>query len=125
MPATIVLLYEQSGTQATCNLSVKNIKGTTVDDYDRAYFFSLLGEVFSDVKIRSFSKNRSPIGDSLLVESSGTMNLPQGSSIKVRTLVCAFPKDREVFIFILNAPNNTLDSIRDDFNSMINTFLKY
>lgn len=120
--ATLILLYEQNGSEATCNLSVIKSDKSSIEKLNSKYFSTLLSKIYSNVSIDDYSKKE--IGGNLfsIIEASFDLHLPS-KTIKAKSLISATIQDGMRYLLILNVPSKNVDIIRSDFNIIAGTMM--
>jgi hypothetical protein len=113
-PTTLVLLYAQDGSLATCNLSVIDADAESVSEYNVDYFSRVFAPRFDDFCLHSVEYGfvmGHPISR-VIWTSSFNCN---GESIPTTTMANIIIKNGKRFMLIFNVPTQKLDLTRHDF----------
>lgn len=116
-PSTLTLLYENSGTEATCNLSVVPQDQSNVENYNSDYFNNNLSKVYkefnnieNEIKIINGKTISWTTYDFIFPIEGKTI---QGTSITLTTL-----HNDNRFMLIFNVPKQNMDFIVKDIKTI-------
>lgn len=111
--ATLILLYELNGSEATCNLSVMDQDMDNISDYDSTYFQTNLPRILSGVE--NVHSKQELINGKNVSATSYEFIIPTdnggiiGSSLTITTL-----HKGKRFMLVINAPKDKLEMIKSD-----------
>jgi len=122
MSSTLVMLYEQTGTLATCNLSAFAKK--THSEIDKTVIEEMLNSISKSNKILKVWNVEGPQGVKTFFQAEWQLNLPNGD--KVPAIMTAMIMDLKPYQYrlIMNCKKTELNNVLGDFWLMTATFLQ-
>jgi hypothetical protein len=121
-PATLVLLYAQNGSAATCNLTAIKADAESAKDYTEEYFERVFAPKFRDFSLGRLSHATSLGRDATYVSWTSTHTVGD-QRIPTATLAMITIFKGQRYMMVMNVPRDRLDAVTRDFDIMSGTLL--
>jgi hypothetical protein len=118
--STLLLLYEQTGSQATCNLSVVPQDQDKIEKYNEVYFKTNLPKIHQSVtnlvtQFRTLNSKKVSLTTCDIVIQTESGSVPTQF-----TILTALHKGQR-FMMVLNIPKESLSLVESDMSTMMNS----
>lgn|GEM_PF-4894584 len=120
LSSTLILLYEMSGTQSTCNLSVVNKDRNLIEDYDTEYIKNNFIKIFPKIK-NITNKIKAHLGQNISVSTFESEMSLSNKDVDVKSFVVIMLRKNYRYMLVVNSPLNMFDKIVNDVNVIYGT----